>query len=130
MPDEKSQILIVEDEISLASIYKEWLEEKGFAVTIAESGEQGLIQIKKGGYNLILLDIMMPKMSGLEVLKSLKPEDKAKNGPIVMLSVLSQEEIIKQALQNGATGFIMKSYTDLEELAQRVRSYLQKEGTV
>ena len=125
MSIKKKKILVVEDEETLASVYAQLLKEHGYAPRVATSGQEGVDQIKKGGWDLILLDIMMPKIDGLEVLGQLAPEDRAKNGPIIMLTVLAQETIVAQALKAGASGYIIKSDVDFGELLKIVNEFLE-----
>src|SRR3989339_9819 len=126
MPDEKKKILLVEDEEYLSEMYEEYLCEEGYSITIAKNGDQGIMEIKNGEFDLILLDIMMPMTDGLQVLQALTDTDKSRNGPIVMLSQLSNEPIIKQAIGYGAVGYIIKSDTNLPDLSKKVKAFLIK----
>ncbi|KKP69536.1 hypothetical protein A2X44_03305 [candidate division CPR3 bacterium GWF2_35_18] len=126
MPDEKKKILLVEDEEYLSEMYEEYLCEEGYSITIAKNGDQGITEIKNGEFDLILLDIMMPMTDGLQVLQALTDTDKSRNGPIVMLSQLSNEPIIKQAIGYGAVGYIIKSDTNLPDLSKKVKAFLIK----
>ena len=124
MPHDQKRILVVEDEETLANVYAQLLEDQGYLVKVATSGREGIDKIKKGGWDLILLDIMMPKIDGLEVLKQLTQEERAKNGPIIMLTVLAQETIVAQALKAGAAGYIIKSDVNFDELLKIVDEFL------
>ena len=88
----KQKILVLEDDQYTRDIYHDVLTEAGFEVTTAVDGEEGLVKIKEGGYNLILLDMMMPKVNGLEVLEKLKADPETKKIPIVMLTNLAGEK--------------------------------------
>lgn len=127
MAEQTEKILIVEDDEFLSSLYKELLTEEGYNVDLMKDGQTGLDAAKKGGYNLILLDIMLPKMDGLQVLKSLNESNNEKNGPIVMLTNLGQDSIVRDALKNGASGFLIKSSMTPDQVLHEVRVFLNKE---
>src|SRR3989339_688840 len=104
------RILLIEDDLYTRELFEEVLKGAGFDVTTAFDGEMGLSRALEGGYNLILLDIVMSGMDGIEVLKRLKGSaTKQKNGPIVMLTNLSHDPIIKQTLSLGAASYLIKS---------------------
>lgn len=127
MDNSTKKILIVEDDQFLREFYQELLQGEGFQVEIAEDGEVGLVKAKQGGYSLILLDIMMPKKDGLQVLRELKlAPPAAPNGPIVVLTNLGQDVIIKQCFEMGATGYLIKSSMNPDQVLTEVHSYLQK----
>src|SRR3989344_5115083 len=95
---EKKRILLVEDDQFTRELYEEVLKDAGFEVDTAVDGIDGLSKIKTGGYDLILLDVMMPKMDGLDVLRSLMNEPpKVKSGPIVLLTNLTNDPVIDTA---------------------------------
>ena len=91
---------------------------------LASDASQGLHIIKKDKPDLILLDIMIPKIDGLEVLKRVKADPAKKDTPVVILSNLGQEELIKQALQTGAKAYIVKSLYTPTQVVAEVRSIL------
>ncbi len=125
MADKKEKVLIVEDDEFLSSLYKELLEEEGYEVDLGKDGEKGLEFAKKGGYDLILLDIMLPKMDGLQVLKELASLN-INNGPIVMLTNLGQDSIVKDALKHGAAGYLIKSSMTPDQVLHEVRVFINK----
>lgn len=127
MGEKQQRILVVEDDEFLSSLYKELLSEEGYEVTLVKDGESGLEAAEKGGYDLILLDIMLPKMDGLQVLKSLTKTSLGNNGPIVMLTNLGQDSIVRDALKNGAAGFLIKSSMTPDQVLHEVRVFLNKE---
>ena len=99
------KILVVEDDQFLRELYDELLKEEGYEVTLAEDGEKGLAQIQKGGFDLILLDIMLPKIDGLEILRRVKNKPPEKqNGSTVLLTNLGQDSIIKEGFSLGVSG--------------------------
>lgn len=99
----------------------------GFEVVEAEDGEAGLARAKDSQPNLILLDIVLPKVNGLKVLESLKTEEKIKDIPVIMITNFGQEENIKEAFAKGAEDFILKYQTTPPEVAQKVRTALKME---
>ncbi len=126
---EKSQIkiLIVEDDQFLREFYQELLQSEGYQVSVAGDGEEALNKAQQGGFNLILLDIMMPKKDGLQVLRDLKVSPPSQpNGPIVVLTNLGQDAIIKQCFAMGAAGYLIKSAMNPDQVLNEVNSYLQK----
>ena len=120
------KILIVEDDTYLRDLYEEVLKEDGFSVKIAVDGEEGLVTALEGGHDLILLDIMMPKLDGLGFFKSLKKKNAlSKNGPIILLTNLAHDPVIKEGLDLGAKDFIVKSEITPDDLVKKVKDYLK-----
>src|SRR3989338_3788632 len=124
---EKKKILLVEDDQFARELYEEVLKDAGFEVNSAVDGLDGLAKIKIGGYDLILLDVMMPKMDGLDVLRSLINEPPAvKNGPIVLLTNLTNDPVIDTAYGLNAKGHLVKSDITPGELVEYVKKYTQE----
>lgn len=123
----KQKILIIEDDEILSKVIKEELEESDFEVLQAFDGEEGLstakLQEKKP--NLILLDIMMPKMDGFEVLKALKGNPETKNIPVFILTVLGSDEDIKKGIQLGARDYIVKSQHAVSEIVEKIDKFME-----
>ena len=118
----QTKVLLVEDDLMVREAYEESLRGAGFEVTVALNGEEGLVQIKKGGFNIVFLDVMMPKMDGLQVLKKLREEPtQPKNGPIWLLTNLSHDPVISQAMDLGAMGAFIKSDIDPGQLIEAVK---------
>lgn len=119
------KILIVEDDQFLREFYQELLQTEGFLVDLASDGEMADQKIRQGGYNLIMLDIMLPKKDGLQVLRDLKSNAPGKqNGPIVVLTNLGQDTIIKQAFDLGASGYIVKSAMNPDQVLDEINNFL------
>lgn len=121
----QKRILIVEDDQFLREFYQELLESENFLVDIAPDGEIASQKIKAGGYQLILLDIMLPKKDGLQILKDnkLTPPEKT-NGPIVVLTNIGQDSIIKNCFDLGASGYMIKSALNPDQVLQEIHNYL------
>lgn len=122
---DKKRILLVEDDQYTRELYEEVIKGEGYMLDTAKNGEEGLEKIKIGGYNLILLDVMMPKMSGLEILRKLKNEaPKASNGPIVILTNLTNDPILNEAYGLNARDFVVKSDITPGDLINKIKGYL------
>lgn len=127
MDTQAKRILIVEDDQFLREFYQELLQSEGYLVDSAPDGEIGLSKLRDGGFDIVLLDIMLPKKDGLQILKDIKIiPAKVANGPIVILTNLGQDVVIKQAFALGATGYMIKSALNPDQVLQEIKSYLSK----
>lgn len=124
--EQKKRILIVEDDQFLREFYEELLESEGMLIDTAADGDSALAKMHEGGYDLILLDIMLPKKDGLAILREIKlaPPVKA-NGPIVVLTNIGQDAIIKSCFEAGAAGYMIKSALNPDQVLQEIHNYLQ-----
>lgn len=118
------RILIVEDDPLMSRMYQKIFTFEGFEVYIAGGGQEGLDQAKSVKPTLILLDVMMPKMNGLEVLEKLKSDDELKIIPVIMLTNLAGQQDAETALKKGATKYIVKSEYEPKELVHVVKEIL------
>lgn len=119
-----AKILIVDDDPDVRDIYEETLSEAGYQVELAVDGQEGLDKILKGGYDLILLDIMMPKVDGLTVLKKVKEGSPWKT-PIVVLSQLNEEKVQQDAKDLGAKDYLIKSDLTPDQIVSKINIILQ-----
>ena len=127
MENKDKKILIVEDDQFLREFYQELLMSEGYVVDVAPDGEMGLKKIQEDHYSLILLDIMLPKKDGLQILRDLKVNPpKSSNATIVVLTNLGQDTIIKECFELGAAGFLIKSALNPDQVLSEIHSYLQK----
>jgi len=117
------KLLIAEDERSIAKALQLKLSLSGFEVDIAVNGEEALDLMKEKKFDLVLLDIMMPKMDGFSVMEAMK-KNKNKT-PVIILSNLSQEDDSKRAQELGAVDFFVKSNTPLAEIIEKVKKFLK-----
>lgn len=120
------RILVVEDDLFLRELYIDILTAEGYKVEGAADGEEALQKIKVGGYDFILLDIIMPKMDGLEVMRQVQnspPQNP--NKCVVFLTNLDKDEEIKTALKLG-NGYLIKSQITPGNLVAEIKSYLAK----
>ena len=121
------KILIVEDDQFLRDFYQELLSAEGYEVDVAADGEVGLRKMIQGDWDLVLLDIMLPKKDGLNILRDLKVQPATTpNGPIVVLTNLGNDTIINQAFTLGATGYLIKSALNPDEVLTEIHSFLEK----
>lgn len=119
------KILIVEDDIYTRDLYKEVFEEAGFEVDVAADGQEGLTKARMGGYNLILLDVMMPNLDGLGFLKGLKEKPaEVANGSIILLTNLGHDPVVAEAMANGAKTYMVKADVNPGELVEKASKYL------
>lgn len=124
MPEVKYKILIVEDDSFLLNMYATKFEMEGFEVIMAEDGEKGLRLAKKELPNMILLDILLPKMNGFEVLKALKEDDETKELKVLLLTNLSQRAEVDQGFDLGAVDYLIKAHFMPSEVVAKVKKIL------
>lgn len=118
-------ILVVEDESAQREVIRYNLEAEGFRVVIAEDGEEGLLVAREEQPDLILLDWMLPKVSGIEVCRQLKMRDDTRAIPIVMLSARTEDQDKVRGLETGADDYVIKPYSVIELMA-RLRAQLRR----
>ncbi len=124
----KHRILIVEDDQELASAYQTRLEAEGFDVFWCSNGEDALAKTAEHKPDLILLDIMMPRISGYDTLDILRNTDGVKHIKIIVLSALSQEKDVAKAMALGANEYCVKSQTTIGEVVTKIRRLLGTQG--
>ncbi|OGH65695.1 MAG: hypothetical protein A3J66_01440 [Candidatus Magasanikbacteria bacterium RIFCSPHIGHO2_02_FULL_47_14] len=125
MPKKKIHVLIVEDDSFLANIYKTKFEMEGFKVSVAENGELGLKEAKKKLPDLILLDILLPKMDGFTVLEHLKEDEELKSIPVILLTNLGQKDDVDKGLKLGAADYLIKAHFKPSETVDKVKKVLK-----
>lgn len=123
MEDGKTLVIVEDEPILLKALNIELLS-SGFKIFSASDGQSGLDLIKEKKPQLVLLDLMLPKLNGFEVLRKLKEDAATKDLPVIILSNLSQEEDKKKAMDLGAVNFFVKSDTDLGELVKIIQNIL------
>ncbi len=122
---DKKKILVVEDEETLRKALVEYLEEEGFEVLEAGDGEEALKIAKTKKIDLMLLDIILPKKDGYQVLDEIKKNEKISQIPIVLLTNLESAEDIQKAFDRGATTYLIKSDYKLEEVSRKIKETLK-----
>ena len=128
-PQSQSQktILIVEDEPLLSTLLKQRFEKSGYRVLIAVNGEVALKTVQAELPNLILLDIILPKVSGFEFMERVRQDPQTSRVPIIVTSNLGQESDIKKGRELGAVGYFVKAQVSIEDLVREVAKYLQSD---
>lgn len=117
-------VLIVEDELPFRQIYRDILRLDGYNVLEAEDGEEGLQIIGQQKPDLILLDLVMPKVSGFDVLTKVKGDPELKNIPVVVYSILNDKAEIDRAMKMGANDFTIKGETPAREVLAKIKALL------
>ncbi len=121
-----NKILIIEDNEYLGRMYQNLLSLENYDIKWVASGEEGLKTAQDFLPDLILLDIIMPKINGIEILQKLKENPVTQKIKVVMLTVLSEKDMIDKCMQLGAKGYIIKSTYNLDELLSEIDSYLKE----
>jgi len=114
------KILLVEDEESIRSVYTEYLQMEGFEVEEAKDGEEALLKAKTFDFDVLLLDIMLPKLDGLEVLKAIKQVEILKEKPVILLTALGRDSIIQKGFELGADGYLIKDQATPELVKKEI----------
>lgn len=120
-----SKILIIEDDNFLLSLIVEKFIQLGFDAEAAADGEEGLNKILNNKYDLVLLDMILPKMDGFKVLEEVKKNQSLKDLPIIVASNLYDKNDIERATALGAADYIIKAYNSPENIVDRVKSFLK-----
>jgi two-component system, OmpR family, alkaline phosphatase synthesis response regulator PhoP len=121
----QKKVLLVDDEIDLVETIRFSLENEGFTVLVSYDGEDALNQARKENPDLILLDLMLPKLDGYKVCRLLKFDERYKHIPILMLTAKTQEKDKILGKETGADEYITKPF-EIENLLEKVNSYLRK----
>jgi len=122
----KVKIVLVEDDSFLAGMYVTKLNLEGFDVQLASDGEKGLKMIREEQPALVLLDIVLPKMSGFDVLKDMKAEAETKNIPVILLTNLGQRDDVQKGLNLGATDYLIKAHFMPSEVVEKIKKLMAK----
>lgn len=118
------KILIIEDDDLIRQLYADQLKAAGFQVSDYVTGKTGLEALKQQKYDLVLLDIMLPDTNGLEILRQIKQDDELKSIPVVLLTNLGQDSIIKEGFKLGADAYLVKIAYNPDQIVQEVKSVL------
>lgn len=121
-----TKILMVDDDKMLIDLYKERLELAGYNVEISRDGEEGLAKIHTVKPDLVLLDIMMPKVNGYEALASIKSDPETKDIPVIILSALMRDVNKSKAVESGADDYIIKSEAMPADVIGKIEAVLKK----
>jgi len=124
----KTKIVLIEDDQILVKVLFEELKEAGFEVEQAFDGEEGLNLVKSSKPDLVLLDLVMPKKHGLEVLAELKKDPQTSAIPVIIITMSSGDEDVKRGLQMGANDYIVKSQHAVAEIIEKIKNFFAKEA--
>ncbi len=119
------KILLVEDDPFLSSLLKNRLQKEGLDVSLAKDGDEALEFLRTTKPDLVLLDLILPKKSGFEVLEEIHQNPQYGKLSIIIVSNLGQPEDITRTLQLGAVEYFVKAKTSIDELIEKVKSFLQ-----
>lgn len=128
-PFTHTKVLLIEDEDYIRDLFKRQLDLAGFQTDAMPNGKEGLNALAQNNYDLILLDIMLPDYNGLQILKEVKLSDKTKKIPVILLTNLGQDVVIKEGFQLGAEGYLIKSAYTPNQIVQEVKNFLAKHQT-
>ncbi|MFA4890595.1 MAG: response regulator [Candidatus Paceibacterota bacterium] len=117
---ENKKILIVEDDLPTIDALAFKLNKKGISASTALNGEEAIERLKRGKYDLVLLDILLPKKNGFEVIKEIRTNGQSKNAKIIIFSNLGQEDNVEKAMKLGANGYIVKANIGINELSDKI----------
>jgi len=125
----KPRILLVEDDAFLAGMYVTKLTMEHFDVELANDGATGLAKAEELVPDLILLDVLLPKMNGFDVLKRIKEQPALKDIPVILLTNLGQKSDVAQGLDLGAADYLIKAHFMPSEVVDKIKRYLQTPGS-
>ena len=123
---EKKKILIVEDDNFVAEVYFAKLTEMGYEAILAQNGEEGIATLKKDKIDMILLDILMPIMNGMEMLEEIKKREDWKNIPVILLTNVGEKESIQKVREMGVKNYLIKSHFTPAEVIEKIESVFKE----
>jgi len=127
MNNKEIKILLIEDDPFLLSMYSTKFELEGFNIVTADNGEKGLEMAKEEKPNIILLDILMPKMNGFEVLAGLKSNQETREIPVILLTNLNQKDEVERGMALGADDYLIKAHFMPSEVVGKIQKIIEKE---
>ncbi len=125
MKKKKNKILLAEDDKFIQRAYKDGIEHKGLDVIVASDGVEALDMAKEESPDLILLDLIMPKKNGFDVLKEIKNDESLKDIPVIVLSNLGQDSDVSECKKNGASEYLIKSDYSISEIVSKINKYIK-----
>lgn len=124
--ENKIKIVLVEDDQFLSKILAFRLKDEGFDVVLASDGQEAIIIIKKERPDIVLLDLLLPKKSGFEVLEEVKLDDVVKQIPVIILSNLGQRTDIDKGLKLGAIDYLVKANFSIKDIVLKIKEHIVK----
>lgn len=122
----KAKILFIEDDVTLVKMYERKFLSDGFDMVIAYDGLEGLEKATKEKPDLILLDIMLPKLDGLALFKKMRSQPETFNTPVILLTNFGQEDAVFECFKLGAVDYLVKSDVTPQQVVQKVESFLEE----
>lgn len=123
------KVLLVEDEEFIRDLFKRQLDLSGFTTDAFGNGNDGLSALTKNAYDLVLLDIMLPDINGLQILQNIRQNPATKSVAVVLLTNLGQDSVIKQGFELGADGYLVKAAYTPDQIVQEVKNIMKKKQT-
>lgn len=120
------KVLLVEDEEFIRDLFKRQLDLSGFTTDAFGTGQDGLSALTKNAYDLVLLDIMLPDINGLQILQNIRQNPTTKTIAVILLTNLGQDAVIKQGFELGADGYLVKAAYTPDQIVQEVKNIMQK----
>ena len=117
---ENKKILIIEDDLPTVDALAFKLNQRGISASTALNGEEAIERLKREKYDLVLLDLLLPKKNGFEVISEVRTNGHSKDAKIIIFSNLGQEDNVEKAMKLGANGYIVKADTGINELIDRI----------
>lgn len=127
MEDSPKSVLLVEDEPILSNLLKQRLEKEGFKVILSRDGAEALKTLKDFKPDLILLDIILPKVSGFEFMETIRNDPQLQRAPIIIVSNLGQESDVTKGQSLGAVDYLVKAKVSIEEIIEKVKEFLKND---
>lgn len=124
--ENKKKILIVEDDAFIRDIYQLKFTQEGFEVSTADNGLEAIKKLEQAIPDVMLLDIVMPYMDGMEVLKKIKENEAWKKIPVIMLTNISEREKVEEGMDQGVDGYLIKSHFTPSEVVRKVDALLER----
>ena len=121
----KVLLLVVEDEVMLAQMYSSKLRKEGFEVDIAHNGREGIAKMRAEHPSLVLMDLLMPDTDGIQALRQAKADASTKDIPVVVLTNMADTNYAKEAVEEGATDYIIKTESTPAEVVDKVKQILK-----
>ncbi|TSC72841.1 MAG: two-component system, OmpR family, response regulator RpaB [Parcubacteria group bacterium Gr01-1014_38] len=126
MATSKGNILLVEDDAFVASMYQTKLSMLGYTIRVASDGEEGWRMLTSEPPDLLLLDVVLPKRDGFEILAAVRKDPKLKDLPILLLTNLGQKPDVQRGLELGANDYIIKAHFTPSEVVEKIEKVLRK----
>jgi two-component system response regulator ResD len=120
------RILLVEDENDIRVLYAEYLRDRGYVVIEAPDGDSGMQKALSEEWDLMLLDIVLPGQDGVQLLKTIKSNEKIKDKPVIVLTNVNIESVLNEVFRLGADGFLVKSEITPEKIVSEIQAVWQK----